>query len=409
MPDAKVQAWARLYNAGPLAVRARRKRGALEIPLMARHRVRVPGPGVRAEGVNKNTKSWLEQDRPAAISHLAYTYPYFSYVTIHESGRALNEDGRCLFRGTGCWPASPAGHPELTPGLVLHSADHVGRHRHVNPLGVGKAEVRHQLDEVLARLREPGVELLLLGHGRHAAALVVVPRVDERLRREREDLRVDGVVEPASVALLEVAASAAPDQQGVAREDHRRLLRHPQDVAHAAIGVPGGGPHLQLQLAEGDAVAVPHVLVRAGTRGGGDDRLHRRPLLADRAAGGDVVSVAVRVDHVLQREAELVEGVQVAVLLLQHRVDQHGLPTGAAADDVGQGAGVGVEELLHHGDACGRVQHGRVCVALLGELLHDPLAHGAADRTPREELQVHVRGELHCGLHRVPAPAREPE
>ena len=50
-------------------------------------------------------------------------------------------------------------------------------------------------------------------------------------------------------------------------------------------------------MAEGDLVAVLHVDVRLGARGLRDDRLHLRPLLPDRAARGDVVRVAVRVDH----------------------------------------------------------------------------------------------------------------
>lgn len=46
---------------------------------------------------------------------------------------------------------------------------------------------------------------------------------------------------------LEVRAAAAADQEGVARERHRTIVEHEGDTA---VGVPGGGAHLEVVAPE---------------------------------------------------------------------------------------------------------------------------------------------------------------
>ena len=137
----------------------------------------------------------------------------------------------------------------LADGLA---AAHVGAQR----LGqVG----RHRQVEALHHLHERGALALLQARiardlgadGRVAAPLVVVRRVDEQRRVEREQAAEQAVVERLRVAARQVGAAGAADQQGVAGED--AVLA---DQAHRVGGVAGRVQHLQAQLAEDDRLAV---------------------------------------------------------------------------------------------------------------------------------------------------------
>ena len=58
---------------------------------------------------------------------------------------------------------------------------HVGRHRHVHHLRVGKFQVIHEVDIFIDPFDfEPGIELLLLADGRNRIALVVMRGIDQR-------------------------------------------------------------------------------------------------------------------------------------------------------------------------------------------------------------------------------------
>ena len=63
-----------------------------------------------------------------------------------------------------------------------------------------------------------------------------------------------------------------------------------------------------------------------------------------------MVGVDVGVEDVGEGEVELVDELEVAVHLLDHGVDQHGLARGGIADEVGVRRGLGIEELAenHH-------------------------------------------------------------
>src|SRR5262245_17365787 len=67
--------------------------------------------------------------------------------------------------------------------------------------------------------------------------------------------------------------------------------------------------------------------------------------VAQRAEAGDVVGVQVGVDRFHQPEVELADELQIAIDLLQHRIDDQRLATAAAGDQVGVGAGNAVEKL----------------------------------------------------------------
>ena len=103
--------------------------------------------------------------------------------------------------------------------------------------------------------------------------------------------------------------------------------------------------HVEAQPLDLDAVAFRHAH--------GDDvgvRLlaHHRDAMgavAQRAQPGDVVGVQMRVDGLDQLEIELAHELEIAVDLLQHRIDDQRLAAMPAGDEIGVGARNAVEEL----------------------------------------------------------------
>ena len=158
----------------------------------------------------------------------------------------------------------------------------------------------------------------------------------------REVALGDRAPEGVGIALLEVAAAAAAHQQGVAAEGHRLVVEHDSD---AAIGVAGGAAHLQMATAEAEAVAVLQGLGDVRGAGGGGQGDGRSGVLMHQPAVGDVVGVDVGVEAGHQVDAQLADQREIALVLLEHRIDQHPHAGGHIGQQVGEGAGGGVEEL----------------------------------------------------------------
>jgi hypothetical protein len=76
---------------------------------------------------------------------------------------------------------------------------------------------------------------------------------DEAIAGQAEDLFLDRPVQRAGMALLEIAAAGAPDQQAVAGEGQALVV---VDVGEAAVGVPRRGPYLEVMTPERDAIAM---------------------------------------------------------------------------------------------------------------------------------------------------------
>ena len=97
----------------------------------------------------------------------------------------------------------------------------VAGHGMVDELRVRQIEPGHDGDKRLERAfaAESRVARPLLADRRHAALLVVVRREDEAVVGQREELVVHAAVERHRVAVLEIGAPAAVDQQRVAGED----------------------------------------------------------------------------------------------------------------------------------------------------------------------------------------------
>ena len=147
----------------------------------------------------------------------------------------------------------------------------------------------------------------------------------------------------------EVGAPDGADEQRVARE-HEPWLRAACVIGdeHAdRVGrVPGRVADLELDLAQTQRVAIDERHVRegharramhvnGGLRGG-----------AEVAVARDVIGVGVRLDHVGDREPLLARDTEIVVDAIPSGIDDDGAPRLGAADQVGQAAGLLVQELL---------------------------------------------------------------
>ena len=79
---------------------------------------------------------------------------------------------------------------------------------------------------------------------------------------------------------------------------------------------------------------------------------HRDALRAvpQRAKAGDVIGVQVRIDRLHQLQIEFAHQLQIAIDLLQHRIDDQRLAAAAGCQQVGVGAGCRIEELAEDHD-----------------------------------------------------------
>ncbi len=101
--------------------------------------------------------------------------------------------------------------------------------------------------------------------------------------------------------------------------------------------------HVEPQAFDLDAIALgnPH-----GNDVGMGVLAHHRDAMgavAQRAEPGDVVGVQMGVDGLDQLEVEFADQLQIAVDALEHRIDDQRLAAVPAGDEIGVGAGGGVE------------------------------------------------------------------
>jgi hypothetical protein len=103
----------------------------------------------------------------------------------------------CLLLPCQLIPSSPAHASLIVP------TTHIGREGSVNLRRVRKAEVGHDVHELLLGLGQAGVVHLLLKHGGDCAALVVVCGVDQAVVGQRENLGVHVLIEQTRVSTLQ--------------------------------------------------------------------------------------------------------------------------------------------------------------------------------------------------------------
>ena len=187
---------------------------------------------------------------------------------------------------------------------------------------------------------EPRIEALLLADGGHRVALVVVRGIDQRLVGQLQQPVENRIVLRARIAVLEIGAAGAADQQRVAGENP---VGHHEAVG--IVGVAGRVQHSRLtpSICTRSPSATPHrydvglaLFAHYGDAMGA---------VAQRAEPGDVVGVQMGVDGFDELEIEFAHELQIALDLFQHRIDDQRLAAAPAGDDVSVGAGDAVEEL----------------------------------------------------------------
>jgi hypothetical protein len=108
-------------------------------------------------------------------------------------------------------------------GLVLGpAAAQIGRHRDIDQFRVSKPHVLHIAGEITDGdvAPEARVEAALLGDAGCRKATVIVRRVEQAVIRKAEDPVMDRAIHRRRVALLEIGAAAAADQQAITGKGH---------------------------------------------------------------------------------------------------------------------------------------------------------------------------------------------
>ncbi len=243
--------------------------------------------------------------------------------------------------------------PALARDLLLREAlAHVGGHGDVHHLRVRQVELAHEVDVLVDGLHlQAWVEALLLADGRDRLALVVVGRVDQRLLGQLEKLVEQRVVLRPCAAVLEIRAARAADEQRVAGE---HAILHQEAVA--VVGVAGRIEHVESEALDADRVALGNAHghdIDAGLLAHHRDAVG---MIAQRAEGSDVIGVDVGVDGLDELQVEFAHELEIAVDLLEHRIDDQRLAALAAGEKVAVGARGGIEKLTeeHGGLLLGR-------------------------------------------------------
>ena len=245
--------------------------------------------------------------------------------------------------------------PAAARDLLLRQAlAHVGRHRDVHHLRIGQVQVVHQCDVFVDRLHlQARIVALLLADRADRVAFVVVRREHHRFVGQAQQAVEDRLVLRARIAVLEIGAAGAADQQRVAGE---HPVRH--DEAVGIVGMAGRIGDIEADALDAEPVAVGDAHrhhVDAGLLAHHGDAA--RPV-AQRAEAGDVIGVQMRIDRLHQLQVELADELQVAIDLLQHRIDDQRLAAAAGRKQVGVGAGRRVEQLAEDHDHLLRAQQG---------------------------------------------------
>ena len=216
------------------------------------------------------------------------------------------------------------------PSQIEPHADIFG-HRHIHHFGIWQIQIRHQFDICLTGTGlKARVESLLFANRRHHVSLIVMRRINKCAVRQFEKVAEERIILVTGIAVLEISAAGAPDQQRITGE---HAIIHPEAIA--VIRVAGGIHRVEAQPLDRDRVAV------------GDAyryNVNRRLLTHDgdavgavtkRSHGGDMIGMNMRIDHLHQLQVEFLQKLQVAVRLLEHRIDKQCLTSGPARQKIG--------------------------------------------------------------------------
>jgi hypothetical protein len=174
---------------------------------------------------------------------------------------------------------------------------------------------------------ETRIEDLLLPNGTDRLPFIIVRRIDERVVRKLQEAVEDRIELSARIAVLEIGAPSTADEEGIAGE---HAVRHGEGVR--IVGVAGRVDDIEAQALDLNLIAV------VDTHGDdiglslvAHDR-HAGGAVAQRAESGDVVSMKMGVYGLHQTEIELIQKLDIAVDLLQNRIDDESFAALAACE-----------------------------------------------------------------------------
>ena len=177
--------------------------------------------------------------------------------------------------------------------------------------------------------------------GRLRVAPVVVPRVNDRLRREREELGRDRVVQRSGVTVLKVRAAASAHKKGIAREDEVRA-----DHGDRIVCVSARFENVKRGVPQANHVAVGERAIHA-RRSPHPAHGPASAAIAQEPRPGHVVRMHMRIDNAHEAKTELLDELQVPLHLLAHRVHEQRLARVRLPDEVREGRRFSVEELAN--------------------------------------------------------------
>ena len=195
---------------------------------------------------------------------------------------------------------------------------------------MGKFHVLHVTHEIPLGgvAAKPGVEGLFFRHGCNGATGVVVGWVEQTRLRQRQQLLRDRGPEGVGIALLEITAAAAPHQQGISGEGHRLVIEHEAD---ATVGVARGTAHLEGTAAKRNTIPVGQGQADVFSADDSGQTDLTAGGLVHQPASGHVVGMGVGIDRRHQLDAQLANQGEIAVVLLEDRIDDHSLAAGHIA------------------------------------------------------------------------------
>jgi len=142
-------------------------------------------------------------------------------------------------------------------------------------------------------------------------------RVYDALARQGKELGMDGLVQGLGRTALEVGPTASLDEQRVARQNDRFVVR---DVRKAPGCVSGRCAGRYAPAAERDPVPGVDRDVALRARGFGDHGLQIGHLLLEEPGPRHVIGVRVGVDAVHQIQAQFLHLLQISLDLDVHRI-----------------------------------------------------------------------------------------
>ena len=216
---------------------------------------------------------------------------------------------------------------------------------------MGQAEIAHVADEISFAdvSAEPWIEAPLFSDTGHGQAAIVMRRVKEACRRERQNLTSHRPVHFTRVALLEIGAATAANEQAVAGEGDAFVI---QNISDASSRMPRGGSRLEIAFPELNTVTVPQVAV--GPFGAGlcaECDLAAETAL-EQPCAGHMVRVHMRFQRGPQLAVKLLHQGRVAARLFEDRIDQYRFPRTGVAKEIGISGRMGIEELSKQQHRC---------------------------------------------------------